>query len=171
MENEIVNRVANSGLVQIDLDEWAFDSEVAEYDMAQNLHEGLILREKDFREFISKNDWSVYKGKSVAVHCTTDAIIPNWAFMLLATSIAKAGGQCHYGKVEEVREHMLLERIAETDFAQYGGKKVLLKGCGKMEVSPEIYMLLSRELLKVVDSLMFGEACSSVPVYKKARQK
>ena len=171
MEKEITNRVANSALVQIDLDEWAFASELVSYDLSQNLFQGLLLKEKDFRDFIAGHDWRPYQNKDVAVHCSTDAIIPNWAYMLLASAIERNGGRCHFGTEKEVREGMLLEKIHSFDFSAFSGKKVLLKGCGKMEVSPEVYMTMTRKLIAEVDSLMFGEACSSVPVFKKGRQK
>lgn len=166
MEEGIVNRVEKSPLMQIDLDKWAFEVDILEYDLSQNLYQGLMLREKEFRNFITGFDWSVYEKKCLAVHCSTDAIVPNWAYMLISSAIEKVGGTCHFGNADQVREAMLIERINAFDPAEYIGKKVLLKGCGKMDLSPEVYMLFTQKLQKVVDSLMFGEACSSVPVFK-----
>ncbi|HAW51118.1 MAG TPA: hypothetical protein DCX54_02140 [Flavobacteriales bacterium] len=170
MAEEIVNRVANSELVQLELDDYAFEIPIKEYDIAQNLFEGLILREKEFRGFIDKFDWSVYRGMCLAIVCSTGAIIPNWAFMLLASALESAGASCHYGSETEVRERILIDRIHEIAREKFAGKKVLIKGCGKFEPSPEVYLSLTRTLQPHVRSLMFGEACSTVPVFKKVPQ-
>lgn len=171
MSEELVNKVANSSLFQLELDDFAFEIPIEEYDLAQNLFEGLILKETDFRKFVKENDWSVYKGKCVAVICSTGAIIPNWAYMLLASALESAGTNSHYGSVAEVRESILIEKINAIDPIEFEGKRVLIKGCGKFEPSPEIYLQITRILRPHVQSLMFGEACSTVPIYKKGSQK
>jgi hypothetical protein len=168
MSEDIVNKVSNSSLVQIELDDYAFETVIQEYDLAQNLVEGLILREKDFRTFISEYNWSAYKGMCVAVVCSTGAIIPNWAFMLLASALESAGSSCHYGSETEVRERLLIEKISAIAPENFAGKKVLIKGCGKFEPSPEVYLQITKILQPHVQSLMFGEACSTVPVFKKS---
>ena len=170
MSEEIVNKVANSALIQIELDDYAFETVIQEYDLAQNLIDGLILREKDFRTFVSEFDWSVYKGKCIAVICSTGAIIPNWAYMLLASALETAGASCHYGSEIEVRERLLIEKINAIGPEKFAGKKILIKGCGKFEPSPEVYFHITRLLQPHVQSLMFGEACSTVPVFKKVHQ-
>ena len=166
MEGEIVNRVAQSELVQIELDKMVDFSVIVEYDMAMNLYEKMILREKDFREFIRQHDWSQYKHKVVAIYCSEDVIIPNWSFMLLSSCIQSAGGKAHFGSRNEVAEKLLLDFIAEMNASLYEDKKVLVKGCSSMDMSPEIYLSITSKLQPAVKSLMFGEACSSVPVYK-----
>ena len=171
MSEELVNKVANSSLFQLELDDYAFEIPIEEYDLAQNLFQGLILKETDFRKFIDDFDWSVYKGKCVAIICSTGAIIPNWAYMLLSSALASAGASCHYGSVAEVRESLLIEKINAIDPTEFSGKKVLIKGCGKFEPSPEIYLQITGILKPYVQSLMFGEACSTVPIYKKGHQK
>jgi hypothetical protein len=167
MSEEIINKVANSALVQLELDDYAFETDIKEYDLAQNLVEGLILREKEFRTFIREFDWSVYKGLCVAITCSTGAIIPNWAYMLLASALEVSGATCHYGSETEVRERLLIEKIKTISPEQFAGKKILIKGCGKFEPSPEVYLQITSVLQPHVQSLMFGEACSTVPVFKK----
>ena len=168
MSEEIVNKIAKSALIQLELDDFAFETEIQAYDIAENLEGGLILREKEFRSFITEFDWSVYKGMCVAISCSTGAIIPSWAFMLLASALESAGADCHYGSEAEVRERLLIEKISALAPEKFAGKKLLIKGCGKFEPSPEVYLTITRALQPYVQSLMFGEACSTVPVYKKS---
>ena len=166
MAEEIVNRVANSSLVQIDLDDFLPEQEVIEYDLEQNLYEGLILREGDFREFLKNHDWSVYKNRAVAIYCSTDAIIPNWAYMLLSSKLNSAGAIPVFGDKKNAVEKLMLDKFKEGNTEVYKGKKVILKGCGLVELSPSAYTEITSILQPLVSSLMFGEACSTVPVYK-----
>lgn len=166
MAEEIVNKVAGSALVQIDLGEYLDRIEVVEYDLSQNLFEGMILREKDFRAFIKDHNWEQYREKGVAIHCGADAIIPNWAFMLLSSKLQQVNAIGIYGSKNQVREALLLKSFRESGLEGFKDKKVLVKGCGSFELSPSAYVEVTRMLQPLVNSLMFGEACSSVPVYK-----
>lgn len=167
MNGEIINRVANSGLVQINLDDFFPAVEIVEYDLADNLTEGLILKEKDFREFLKNHDWSNFKNKIVAVYCSVDAIIPSWAYMLLSSTLLEFASEVHFGRKNTVTEGLLLSDFKNSSLNIYAGQKVLLKGCGKFELSPAVYVHITALLKPIVKSLMFGEACSSVPVFKK----
>lgn len=167
MEDQIVNRIAKSPLIQIDLDDFVPKGEIPEYDLKQNLFQELILKEKDFREDLRKLDWSRFKDKNVAVFCSADAIVPDWAFMLIAAEISNSGGRAYYGNRGTVLQKLTLERIKAIDVMEYQGKMILIKGCGSMKASEEIYMEITNMLKPVVKSLMFGEACSTVPVFKR----
>ena len=167
MEDEgIVNKIAQSSLSQVDLEEYLPKSEVVAYDIAQNLYEGLVLREKDFRTFIAEYNWAQFKGKIVAVHCSVEAIIPNWAFMLVASKLNTAGVENKFGSIDEVKEKYLVEAVKSLDSSLFKDKKVLIKGCGSMDLSPSVYVEITNILQPMVSSLMFGESCSTVPVYK-----
>ncbi len=170
MSDEIVNRVANSSLVQIDLDEFLPSEEIISYDLTDNLYEGLILREKDFRDFIKDHNWENYKGKIVAIQCSGEAIVPNWAYMLLASTLVKSKAIPFFGTEEEVREKVLIKNFMNSGIDKYEGAKVILKGCGSFDLSPDAFVEITNALQNKVDSLMFGEACSSVPVFKSARK-
>ena len=166
MSEEIVNKVSQSQLVQIDLDDFLPKSRPEAYDLAQNLYQGLVLREKDFRQFINEFDWLKYQHKRVAVFCSADAIVPNWAYMLIASKMNAVGAKCSFGSVEEVMEKELVQSIKDADLSSFKNKKVLIKGCGSFELSPFVYVEITTLLQPLVNSLMFGEACSTVPVYK-----
>ena len=128
---------------------------------------GLMLREKDFREFVKTHDWSQYNGKNVAVTCTADAIVPVWAYMLLANKLAPFAREVVFGN-EDVLETVLFEKsIAKMDVEQYRDQRIVLKGCGDIPVPVSAYVELTKKLTPVVKSLMFGEPCSTVPIYKK----
>jgi hypothetical protein len=166
MVEEIINRVAESSLLQIDLEDFLPKAEVLPYDLAQNLFEGMILKENDFRDFLKNHNWNQYEGKTLAIHCSKDAIVPNWAYMLLATKLNEHKANGLFGSVNEVKEKLLLESFTKSDLGSYNGKKVLVKGCGSFDLSPAVYIEITNQLQPIVNSLMFGEACSSVPVFK-----
>lgn len=171
MEAEIVNRVANSGIVSLDLEDLYQPGERVLYDLKDNLFQGMILREKDFRDFLKSHDWSQYAGKNVAVTCSEDAIIPTWAYMLLATSLEPYANEIAFGSLESLEELLYTKAIAELDITEFAGKKVVVKGCSKVAVPMSAYMAVSKLLKPVVQSLMFGEPCSTVPVYKKPKNQ
>ncbi|HEY2581986.1 MAG TPA: DUF2480 family protein [Mucilaginibacter sp.] len=167
IQETIINKVAQSGLVTLDPASFYPEGERVVYDIADNLFQGLILREKDFREFVKTHDWSQYKDKYVAVTCTADAIVPAWAYMLLANRLAPFAREVVFGN-EEVLETVLFEKnIAKMEVEQYRDQRLVLKGCGDIPVPVSAYVELTKKLTPVVKSLMFGEPCSTVPIYKK----
>ena len=167
MEDEIVNKVAGSGLVQLDLEAYLPEKKVLGFDLASVLGEGMVLREKEFRQFISGNDWSPYNNTIAAIQCSADVIIPNWAYMLLVVALTEAGAESRFGTVSDVTEGLLVENLRQKGSGEYAGKKVLVKGCGSFDLSPRAFVEVTNFLLPAVDSPMFGEACSSVPIRKK----
>lgn len=165
--DEIINKVQQSGLITIDLEELYPKGERVEYDIAQNLWQGLALKEKDFREFISTNDWSVYKDKYVAVFCSADAIVPTWAFMLLSAALQPYAKKIVFGSKEELEKNIFSDLISSLNENNYKDARVVIKGCSDLPVPLSAYVDLTNKLLPVVKSLMFGEPCSTVPIYKK----
>ncbi|WP_420385592.1 DUF2480 family protein [Roseivirga sp.] len=169
MEKEIVNRVAASPLVTIDLEEYYHHGERVVYDLAQNLFQGMILREKDLREFVKEHDWSLYEGKNVALTCTEDAIVPTWAYMLLATKLNGIAHKVVMGSLEVLEYALYQEALSKIDLESFRNKPVVIKGCGKLPVPESAYVELTMLLNPYVKSIMYGEPCSTVPVYKKPR--
>ncbi len=170
MEEEvIVNRVSKSGLVSLDLEDFYHPGDRVVYDLKDNLYMGLILREKDFREFLKTHDWSYYTNKNVAITCTEDAIIPTWAYMLLAVHLEPYAHLIVFGTLTDLENKLYDEAIRKIDFSQYEGAKVVVKGCSKVSVPTTAYVEITRRLKPVAQSIMFGEPCSTVPLYKKTR--
>lgn len=166
----ILNRVANSPLVTFDLEEFYHLGERVLLDIADQLYEGLILREKDFRAWVKETDWSVYEGKNVAVRCSVDAIIPTWAYMLLTTKISPFAHTVVFGTLEDLEKAIYQNAISSVDIEKFRDKKVVIKGCGKYQVPESAYVEITRLLTPVASSIMYGEACSTVPLYKKPKQ-
>jgi hypothetical protein len=164
---EIVNKVAASGLVTIDLEELYPSGERVSIDVAEQLWQGIALREKDFRTWIQSHDWTQYKGKHVAVHCSVDAIIPAWAFMLVASSLSEHASTVVHGTLQELEMHLFRTVIDALDASQYLDKRCVIKGCSNLPVPQSAYTHLVMKLRPVVRSIMFGEPCSTVPVYKR----
>lgn len=167
---EIINKVAQSSLVTLNLEELIHPGEREVYDIAANLFQGLILREKDFRAFIKENDWSVYAGKNVAVICSVDAIVPTWAYMLLATKLEQYAHRYVFGNLETLEQALFQEAIAKINPEDYREAKVVVKGCGNVPVPTFAYVEIMHKLLPVVSSVMYGEPCSTVPLYKRPRE-
>lgn len=163
----IVNRVANSGLITLDLEEYYHPGERLVYDLKDNLFMGMILKEKDFRAFLKEHDWSQYAGKNVAITCTEDAIIPTWAYMLLTLQLQPYAHTVVYGSLQDLDEKLYFDAIGRIDPADYQDKKVVVKGCSKVPVPTAAYVELTRRLAPVVQSLLFGEPCSTVPLFKR----
>lgn len=166
-EAPIINRVANSPLLTIDLEDFYHHGERCIYDLTNNLYEGFILKEKDFREFLKTHDWSVYKGKNVAILCSTDAILPTWAYMLLVLQLSPHANKVVAGNLNDLENALFFDAIARIDFAYYRDKKVIIKGCSKHPVPLAAYAELTNRLRGVATSIMFGEPCSTVPLYKR----
>ena len=171
METEplFVNRVANSGLVTLNLEELLHPGERVVYDIKYNLFHGLMLREKDFREFIKSNDWTQYDGKNVAIICSADAIVPTWAYMLLATKLQNHAHRYVFGNLDALEQSLFEEAIAAIDTEEYRDAKVVVKGCGTVPVPTFAYVAIMQKLLPVASSVMYGEPCSTVPLYKKPK--
>ncbi|WP_010522735.1 DUF2480 family protein [Aquimarina agarivorans] len=164
--DEIVNRVANSKLVTIDLEDWYVEGVRTVFDIKDWLFEGLLLREKDFRQKVKAHDWSQYQDHFVALTCSTDAIIPGWAFMLITTAIAPYAKKVVIGDLTLLETQLYETQIAAISIAQYKDKPVIIKGCSNKPVPENAYISLVQKLQPVVKSIMYGEACSSVPLYK-----
>jgi hypothetical protein len=167
---EIINRVANSGLVSLDLEEYYPTGERVLYDLKDNLYQGMILREKDFREFLKNHDWSIYTGKNVAIVCSEDAIVPTWAYMLLATRLEPYAHTLVFGDLAALENKIFYEALSGIDLEAYRGARVVVKGCSKYPVPTAAYVEITRLLTPIVQSLMFGEPCSTVPLYKRPKQ-
>ncbi len=167
MAEEIVNRVANSKLVTIDLEDLYPKGERILFDIKDWLLEGLVLREKEFRMSAKAHDWSRYEGAYVALTCSTDAIIPGWAYMLLSTYLAPVAKKVVTGDLETLETIVYSEILQEFDVSQYRDLPVIIKGCSRKPVPKNAYLQLINKLQPVAKSIMYGEACSSVPLYKK----
>ncbi len=171
MEHQIVNKVEKSGLIQINLEEWIDVQEIALYDISQNLFQGLVLREKEFRQFIKEHDWSKYQNQNIGIITTTDAIIPTWAYMLLVTAMQPYANTVIIGDQQEVIKRQLIQKINTLDLSNYTDAKIVIKGCSDKAIPTAVYAELTRILLPYAKSIMFGEPCSTVPVYKKRLKK
>jgi len=164
---EIINKVAQSGLVTIDLEDLYVPGERVLFDLKSWLYEELILKEKDFREKLKSHPWEDYKDKFVAITCTADAIIPTWAFMLVAAQIKPFAKKIIFGNLQKLEEELFDEAISKINPDDYKDQKVVIKGCSKIEVPVSAYVNLTAMLRPVVKSIMYGEPCSTVPVFKK----
>jgi Protein of unknown function (DUF2480) len=168
MEEElIINKVINSGLVTFDLEDLYHKGERVVYDLKDNLFMDMILKEKDFREFLKNHDWTQYAEKNVAVICSEDAIVPTWAFMLLTLKLQPVANLVVFGSLEELENKLFFDALSKVDVEEFRGARVVVKGCSKVPVPTAAYVEITRLLQPVVQSLMFGEPCSTVPLYKK----
>jgi Protein of unknown function (DUF2480) len=167
MEDVIINRVANSGLLSFDLETLYHDGERVELDIKDTLFMGMVLKEKDFRTWIKENNWEQFNGKNVAIFCSVDAVIPTWAYMLIASKLTGIANHFVFGNLKDLENSLYQKAIATINPADYADQRVVVKGCGDKNVPESAYVELSRVLLPVVKTLMFGEPCSTVPVYKK----
>ncbi|MCO6358387.1 DUF2480 family protein [Roseivirga pacifica] len=170
MEREIINRVANSPLITIDLEDFYHSGERVQYDIAENLFQGLILREKDFREFIKEHDWEQYNGKNINIICSADAIVPTWAYMLLTSKLEGLANMIVMGDKELLEYALFKQALERINLQDYTDRPVVIKGCGDLPLSDALYVEITRLLKPVVKSIMYGEPCSTVPVYKKVRK-
>ena len=167
MNDSIVNKVASSGLITLNLEDYLPKEESAIFDLKDYLFMGLILKEKDFREALKKMDWQTFQAKNVAIVCTADAIIPVWAYMLVTTYLQPVATTIFVGTEEEMHKHLFLQSIHKINVDEFNGQRIVVKGCGDKEVGPYAYAEITRLLLPQVKSIMYGEPCSTVPVYKK----
>ena len=168
---EIVNKVAQSGIVTIDLEEFYNDVLRVEFDIKPLLFQELILKEKDFREYIKTHNWSQYKDTYVALTCTADAIVPTWAYMLLTLNLQPFAKKVVYGNLEVLETILFEEKISALDTTLYKDARIVIKGCGEKPVPIAAYVALTEKLKPVAKSIMYGEPCSTVPLYKKPIQQ
>lgn len=165
--DEIVNRVAKSPLVTIDLEEFYPEGKRMVFDLKDFLFEEIILKEKDFREELKNHDWAQYENAFVAMDCSSDAIIPSWAFLLVATYLQPVAKKIVKGNLKDLETSIYQEIISNLDVSVYENKKIIVKGCSKKPVPDAAYIQLIEKIQPHIQSLMFGEACSTVPLFKK----
>lgn len=168
---EIRNKVAESGLITMSLEDFYPPGPRRELDIAPWLFEGLILREKDFRASLKEHDWNQYEGAYVAVFCSADAIIPQWAYMLLGTYLEGIARLTVFGSRESLELLLMEQALKEQDWEEYRDKRIIIKGCGDLPIPPQSYLRIASYLKPLVKSLLFGEACSTVPIYKNKPKK
>ena len=169
MKKEIINRVANSKLATIDLEDFYPEGQRLSLDISQWLFEGIVLREKDFRIAINAHDWSLYKDGFVYIHCSTDAIIPGWAFMLVSLRLNEVSRKAVVGSQNDLETLIFSEIISEMDLSEYIDRPVIIKGCSHKPIPENAYVLLAQKLQSIAKSILYGEACSSVPLFKKSK--
>lgn len=167
MENEIVNRVSSSPLVTFNLEELYTSGERVLFDIKSLLFQELILREKDFRDFIKSHDWSQYTNKHVAITCSADAVVPTWAYMLLTASLQPYASSVIFGSLHDLEITLFKNALDKIEWGKFSNSKVVIKGCSKVEVPISSYVEVTNRLRPVASSIMFGEPCSTVPVFKK----
>ncbi len=166
--SEIQNKVKQSGLITLDLEQYLPSlDEVLHFDIAPLLFQGLILREKDFRSQLKETDWTQYVDHQVLVYCSADAIIPDWAYMLVASYLVPIAADIHYGDEHTYMHEQFCTQVRSMDVSEYADQRVIIKGCGSEYLGAYAYFEISRRLLPVVQTLMYGEPCSTVPVYKR----
>ena len=167
MSDQIINKVAESGLITIDLEEYFPKEEILIFDLRTFLFMELILKEKEFRASLQELDWNQYKDKIVAVTCTADAVIPVWAYMLVASSLQPFAKEIVFGNREEALKQSFIKNINSINLSEFNDKRIVVKGCGDKSIGEFAYLEITKLLRPVVTSIMYGEPCSTVPVYKK----
>lgn len=167
MQDEIINRVANSKLKVIDLEDFYPNGKRVSFDITDWLFEGFVLREKDFRAYVASHDWSQYQDCYVALHCSTDAIVPDWAYMLISIQLQDYAKLAVIGNLEHLESIIYTSIISNLDVSNYKDLPVIIKGCSHKPVPANALILLTQKLKPIAKSILFGEACSSVPLYKR----
>jgi len=165
--DEIINKVANSSLQVFDLEDYYIPGIRTQIDLAPWLYEGFILKEKEFRETLKNHDWQQYQDHFIAVHCSTDAILPAWAMILVTVHVSPYAKKVIYGSVEDLETILYSEILSKLDYSIYMDKPIILKGCSKKPVPQSAYILAVQQLQNYAKSILFGEACSAVPLYKR----
>ena len=166
MEQPIINKVAESGLITLDPASFLPKGETAVFDLKDYLFMGLILKEKDFREALKNLDWEQFRNKNIALTCTADAIIPVWAYMLVAVYLEPVAAEIVVGDEAQLNREIFLKNISSIKPEEYQGKRIVVKGCGDTPIGDFVYMEITKRLRPFVKSIMYGEPCSTVPVYK-----
>lgn len=170
MDQPLINRVANSGLITLKLEEFFPTQELAIFDLKDYLFMEMILKEKDFREALKEHNWEKYQGKILLVYCSADAVIPVWAYMLVATYAAPYAYDIFQGSADDFYRSYFLRQLDQLDMEQYRDQRLVIKGCSDHPVPPAAYLEITRKLQPLVKSIMYGEPCSTVPVYKQPRK-
>ena len=167
MSEPIINKVAESGLITLNLEEYYPKDEILLFDLKPFLFMEMILKEKDFRQALQQHEWSHYTDKIVAVTCTADAVIPVWAYMLVATYLQPIAKEVVMGDLETTRKQIFLKNIDAINGTDFTDQRVVVKGCGDLPIGEYAYMEITKKLRPVAKSIMYGEPCSTVPVFKK----
>lgn len=162
-----MNKVAASGLITLNLEDYLPKEDSSVFDLKDHLFMELILKEKDFREALKIFDWSVYQNKNVAITCSADAIIPVWAYMLVTSYLQPIATNIFTGTKEEMEKHLLLQNISAINAEEFNDQRIVVKGCGDVAIGSFAYAEITRKLLPHVKSIMYGEPCSTVPIYKR----
>ncbi len=167
IQENIINKVASSGLVTLNLEEYFHKGERILYDIKDNLFHGLILKEQGFRAFIREHNWEQYANKNVAITCSADAIVPTWAYMLLANKIRTFANEVVFGSLETLETVLYIKALSKIDINSFAGERVVIKGCADIEVPVSAYVEITALLSPIVKSIMYGEPCSTVPIFKR----
>ena len=167
--SEIINRVANSPIITFKLENYHLQGERVILDIKDQLFMEMILREKDFRAFVKEHDWAQYQGKFVAVTCSADAIIPMWAYMLLAVKLEGIAAHIAFGTLEDLEKELWQKVLDTIDYQQFEGRPVVIKGCSDIKIPEAIYMEATRRIKPFAKKLSFGEPCSTVPLYRRPK--
>lgn len=168
-DNQIINRVASSSLITFDLEEYHQPGERILLDIKDQLYQGLMLREKEFRDFIKTHDWASYTDKHVAITCSEDAIVPTWAYMLLTTALQPFARNVVFGSLHDLEIVLYSRALSTINWESFKDQKVVVKGCSKVAVPIAAYVEATHRLRPYAASIMFGEPCSTVPVFKKPK--
>jgi hypothetical protein len=167
---EIINKVAQSGIITIDLEEFYDEAPRVLFDIKPLLFQELILKEKDFRAYIKTHEWGIYKDKYIALTCSADAIVPTWAYMLLTLSLQPFAKKIVFGNLETLETVLFQEKINMFDITPYKDARIVIKGCGNKPIPISAYVALTEKIKPVAKSIMYGEPCSTVPLYKQPAQ-
>jgi hypothetical protein len=171
MADEIINKVAESGLITFDLEEYYPKESIEAFDLKDFLFMGLILKEKDYRAALQTQDWSEFEGKNIYITCTVDAIIPMWAYMLAASYLQPIAKNVVFGDEKKLIETIIIKNLSAINTDSFIDKRVVVKGCGELSIPETAYVEITNKLRPVAKSIMFGEPCSTLPIYKKSISK
>ncbi len=170
MEDSLVNKVAQSGLITLNLEHYYPQGDRVFLDIKDTLFMGMVLKEKDFRAWIKEQDWQAYSGKHVAIGCSADAIIPTWAYMLISSNLSGLAKTVYFGDLAGLENKIWEDRLSQIAFSEFRDAKMVIKGCSDIEVPAYAYVFVTEKLVNLAQSIMYGEPCSTVPVYKRKKQ-
>ena len=170
MQDEFINKVAQSGIITLNLEQFLPVEPLLAFDLKPFLWHEMVVKEKDFREALQNFDWSAFANAHVALYCSVDTIIPVWAFMLANTYLAPVVKSVFYGTLDQMKTNILCNNINAVDSLSYLNERVVIKGCGKIPIPNEAYVAITSKLMPVVKSLMYGEPCSTVPLFKRKKE-